>query len=44
MRADTLLDTGLRAGTLKSLGIGLLQVAELEGAEVDTGLKFNFKL
>ena len=44
VRADTLLDTGLRAGTLKSLGIGLLQVAELEGAEVDTGLKFNFKL
>lgn len=44
VRADTLLDTGLRAGTLKSLGIGLMQVAELEGAGVDTGLKFNFKL
>ncbi len=44
VRADTLLDTGLRAGTLKSLGIGLMQVGELEGASVDTGLKFNFKL
>ena len=44
VRADTLLDTGLRAGTLRSLGIGLMQVAELEGAGVDTGLKFNFKL
>lgn len=44
VRADTLLDTGLRAGTLKTLGIGLMQVADLEGAECDTGLKFNFKL
>ena len=44
VRADTLLDTGLRAGTLKSLGIGLMHVADLEGAGVDTGLKFNFKL
>jgi len=44
VRAETLLDTGLRAGTLKSLGVGLIQVAELEGADVSTGLKFNFKL
>ena len=44
VRADTLLDTGLRAGTLKTLGIGIMQVSELEGAECDTSLKFNFKL
>ena len=44
VRADTLLDTGLRAGTLKALGIGIMQVSELEGAECDTSLKFNFKL
>ena len=44
VRASTLLDTGLRAGALKALGIGMMQVSELEGAECDTGLKFNFKL
>ena len=44
VRASTLLDTGLRAGALKALGIGMMHVSELEGAECDTGLKFNFKL
>lgn len=44
VRAETLLDTGLRAKTLKTLGIGMLDVAALEGAEEDTALKFCFRL
>ena len=44
VRAETLLDTGLRAKTLKTLGIGMLDVAALEGAEEDTALKFSFRL
>ena len=42
--AQTLLDTGIRAQALKSLGIGMLDISKLVDVREDTCIKLGFRV